>query len=118
MPSRLSPNYLRAHRKRAFLSQDEIAFLFGFKNGARISRYERGKQTPNLPTLLGYELLFHTPARNLYGGEANEIEHGLKERAKLLIRKLLKSGVSHLNSRKIETLRGFIDRDVPGFQAS
>src|SRR5438552_454227 len=112
MPTSRLPNYLRAHRKRAALSQDEMAFLLGGKNGARISRYERCRQTPHLRTLISYELLFGTPVRELYGGIAKEVEHNLKRRAKLLIRRLKKSGIGYLTSRKIKILLAFIGRDA------
>src|SRR5437867_3300702 len=63
MPSSRLTNYLRMYRKRAHLSQDEVAFLLGSRSGARVSRYERCRQTPNLRTLLAYEFLFRTPIR-------------------------------------------------------
>jgi len=111
MPTSRLPNYLRAHRKRAALSQDEIAFLLGGKNGARISRYERSKQTPHLRTPISYELLFGTPVRELYGGMAKEVEQDLKKRVKLLIRRLKRSGISYLTSRKVKLLRAFLGED-------
>ncbi len=84
------PNYLRTYRRRARLSQEEVAFLIGFKRGARICRYERRRQTPNLRTLLAYEFLLRTPIRELYGGVAEEVERGVRQRVRLLIRRLTK----------------------------
>src|SRR5580692_1200603 len=55
------PNYIRTYRKRACLTQGEVGFILGLKSGAGISRHERFKQTPDLQTLLAYEMLFRTP---------------------------------------------------------
>jgi len=97
-------NYLRTHRKRAALSQDEMAFLLGSKCGSRISRYERSKQVPSLRTLLSYELLFQTPVRDLYGGTLNEVRENLRKRAKLLIAKLRATRPGLRTRQKLEAL--------------
>jgi len=62
--------------------------------------------------LLSYELLFGTPVRGLYGGVANEVRHDLRKRAKILIRRLTKCGLGYLTSRKLETLRSFIEEEA------
>jgi DNA-binding XRE family transcriptional regulator len=108
MPSAKLPNYIRTHRKHAHLTQKEVAFLLGTKTGANICRHERLKQTPNLQTLLAYEILFGTPVRNLYSGVQQDVEHKLMCRIRLLIQKLDKSGRSRLKARKIEILNGFL----------
>ncbi len=95
------PNYLRTYRKRACLSQEEMAFLIGFKSGARICRYEGCRQTPNLRTLLAYEFLLRTPIRELYGGVAEEVERGVRKRVRLLIRRLTKPKPCRGTERKL-----------------
>ena len=62
------PNYLRTHRKRAGLSQDEVAFLLGCRSGAKVSRYERLARRLSLETAFAYEALFGVPARELFAG--------------------------------------------------
>ena len=47
-------NYLRTYRKRSGLTQREVAFLVGCRNGAQVSRYERRREA--------------APARNLDPG--------------------------------------------------
>src|SRR6266566_9083033 len=66
MPTARLPNYIRRHRKRSCLTQEDVAFLLGSKSSASVSRHERFKQTPDLQTLLAYEILFRTPVRNLF----------------------------------------------------
>ena len=108
MPSAKLPNYIRTHRKRAHLTQNDVAFLIGAKSSAHICRHERLQQTPNLQTLLAYEILFGTPVRNLYGGVHQDVEQKLMCRIRLLIQKLAKSGQSRLKARKIEILNDFL----------
>ena len=72
MSSHKLENYLRKYRRRAGLTQDELAFLLGCKSGAKVSRYERFARTPNLQTALAYEVVFGAPARELLAGAARE----------------------------------------------
>ncbi len=110
------PNYLRTHRKRARLSQQDVAFLIGCKSSARISRYERCRQNPNLRTLLAYELLLHTPIRELYGGVAEEVERDMKKRVRLFVRHLARRRPDHRNERKAKFLVA-IWKEVPRSRA-
>src|SRR5258708_38807061 len=48
-------NYLRAHRKRLGLSQDEVAYLLGAESGAKVCRYERLVRGASLETALAFE---------------------------------------------------------------
>ena len=57
MATRL-PNYLRTYRKRAYLTQDELAFLLGTESGTRVSRYERFSREPAFQTVLAYGVIF------------------------------------------------------------
>ncbi len=98
------PNYLRAHRKRTGLSQKEVSFLVGSDSEARISRHERRKQTPALRTLLAYEILFGTPIRELYSGVAWEVEKSLKQRIRLLLKKLAKTRRTCVSAGKLKAL--------------
>ena len=75
MASRKLPNYLRTYRKRAGLSQEEVAFLLGCQDGHKASRYELRKRKPNLETVLAYELIFGTPARELFAGVFEDVAY-------------------------------------------
>jgi hypothetical protein len=61
MSSHHFPNYLRAHRKRLSLSQDEIAYLLGAYSGAKVCCYERFHYEPVFHTALAYEAIFGRP---------------------------------------------------------
>src|SRR5258708_3198478 len=117
MPASPLPNYIRTYRKRACLTQEEVAFLLGSKSGASISRHERFKQTPDLQTLLAYELLFRTPVRNLFSRKHQEVEQKLRHRIRLLIRKLTRAGDGRRTLKKIETLTIYLGEKVSLGQA-
>ena len=66
MASSQLPNYLRTHRKRLGLSQDEVAYLLGAESGAKASRYERFSREPGFRTALACEAVFQRPIRELF----------------------------------------------------
>src|SRR5437879_13516333 len=61
-------NYLRTYRKRSGLTQREVAFLVGCRNGAQVSRYEKRRRLPPLRTALGCEAAFGVPVSELFAG--------------------------------------------------
>jgi transcriptional regulator with XRE-family HTH domain len=111
------PNYIRRHRKRACLTQEDVAFLLGSKSSASVSRHERFKQTPDLQTLLAYEMLFRTPVRNLFSNTQEEVEQKLRNRIRLLIRKLTRVAQGRRIAKKIETLTAYLGEQISLRQA-
>lgn len=81
-------SYLRTHRKRGGLSQDEMAFLLGYQSGTKISRFERLARQPNLETALACQVVFGVPAHELFPGVFAEIEKTVTERARQLSARL------------------------------
>lgn len=80
-------NYLRTHRNRAALSQEEVAFLLGAKGmekGSKVSRDEQLARTPSLKTALAYAAIFDVPVKELFAGMYEEVEAAVAERAKVL----------------------------------
>jgi transcriptional regulator with XRE-family HTH domain len=117
MPNARLPNYIRTYRKRACLTQEEVAFILGSKSSARISRHERFKQTPDLQTLLAYEMLFQTPVSKLFSSTHQDVAQKLRRRIRLLIRKLTRAGHGRRISKKIESLTAFLREEVSLRQA-
>ena len=66
--SRPLNNYIRTHRKRLGLSQDELAHLLGVEEGATVSRYESGR-LPSLETALALSRVFGVSVESLFFGE-------------------------------------------------
>jgi hypothetical protein len=64
-PTRMSihrlHNYIGTYHKRAGLSQDEMAYLLGTRDGGRASRYEGLVRKPTLETALVYEAILDAP---------------------------------------------------------
>jgi transcriptional regulator with XRE-family HTH domain len=80
-------NYLRTHRKRLELSQEEVAFLLGFNGvnkGVNVSRDETFAREPSLNNALAYEVIYGKSVRELYAGQYEDVEQEVAKRAKLL----------------------------------
>jgi transcriptional regulator with XRE-family HTH domain len=86
--SSLVKNYLRTHRKRSGLRQDDIAFLLDLNGGYGISRYERLERIPSLDTAFGMQVLFDTLPHELYPGLYAKVERITRRRIRTLIRNL------------------------------
>lgn len=117
MPQRRLPNYLRASRKQAGLSQDDLAFLLGCGSGTKVSRYELFRRQPGLPTVFALEAIFGKPARDLFAGMYEDAEHQTAERAWRLIQRLKKHRDGAQLRRKLALLKmiaGDLHNDADG----
>lgn len=85
------PHYLRTYRRRAGLSQDDLAYLLGSESGTKVSRYERSARKPTLETALAYEAVFGVPVRQLLAGLYERIERRTRRRAGRLAGRLAES---------------------------
>lgn len=81
-------NYLKSFRRRSGLSQDDVAYLLGCADGAKVSRYERRARQPSLETLLAYQALFGADPSELFAGAYEKVEKETKRRARALAQKL------------------------------
>jgi transcriptional regulator with XRE-family HTH domain len=80
-------NYLKTHRKRLTLSQEEVGFLLGVKGeskGSKVSRNEDPEYVPGLHTAIAYAVIYGKPVRELFAGVYEQIEQEISERAKVL----------------------------------
>src|SRR5713226_9791380 len=99
-------NYLRTYRKRAGLSQVELALLLGSQSGAKVSRYEHTARRPSLETAFAYEVVLHTALRDLFAGMYRDVEKQTRKRAWTLLRKLESADLADSQVvRKIALLR-------------
>lgn len=105
------PNYLRTFRKRAYLSQEELAFLLGVKDGSAVSRYELDERRPSFETVVAYEVIFGTTIRELFPGWYRKVEAEVLRRARDLKAEAVSGGgvarrgalLEHLRRRTAET---------------
>src|SRR6266478_4899778 len=84
MTSHKLANYLRAYRKRSGLSQSEVAYLLGCKNGNQVSRYERRQHMAPLRTALAFQAALGTPLAELYAGTYESVVKQVRSRAQTL----------------------------------
>ena len=95
-------NYLRPHRRKVALSQEEVAFMLGGtgeNKGSKVSRDESFDREPGLRAALAYEVIYGRPVCELFAGLFEEVEQDVAKRAKLLSYR--KRG---LDSKRHETL--------------
>ncbi len=84
MTSQKLENYLRAYRRRSGLSQREVAYLLGCKNGAQVSRYERRRHMAPLRTALAFQVALGAPVSELYAGTYESVAKQVRARAQSL----------------------------------
>jgi len=84
MPSRKLENYLKTYRKRAELSQQEMALFLGSRDSTWPGRHEAFIRTSSLATALSYEAIFGVPVRELFGGAYERAEYQTARRARVL----------------------------------
>ena len=115
MPSNKLKNYLRTYRKRAGLSQGEVAFLLGCEDGTKVSRYERFSREPNFQTAIACEVLFGASSRELFAGVFQKVEKETKKRARLLVRRMSNSKALSERSiaQKLEALQAIASGSGP-----
>jgi len=104
MASKL-PNYLRTFRKRAYFTQDEMAFLLGTDSGTRVSRYERFTREPAFETALAYSVIFTAPPEELFSGVHGRVAERVRDRASRLLAKLDARPQDAASQRKRDALR-------------
>ena len=108
-------NYLRSARKRAGLSQAEVAYLLGCRSGTKVSRYERFARRPSLETTFAYEVVFGVPAAELLAGIFQEARRHTVRRARRLLHKLGSGQSTQRNQQKLTFLRAISVAPPPPF---
>jgi len=93
-------NLLRAHRKRSALTQNEVAFLLGGHNGSKVSRYEQLTREPELKTALAFQVIFKKPVSILFPGLFEKIKSAVRERARVLAKRVLQGASKSLLAQK------------------
>jgi transcriptional regulator with XRE-family HTH domain len=80
MPTHKLNNYLRAHRKRAGLTQREVAFLLGLKARGPVSELEKRRRVPLLRTAMTLEAIFGIPVSELFPGMRQAMNADVEKR--------------------------------------
>lgn len=81
------PSYLRTHRKRWSLTCEELGELLGVSDNA-VRKYELGERAIPMRVLIACELIFKTPAREIFPAVYEAVEKPLSFRALALSARL------------------------------
>lgn len=79
-PNEPLATHLRVHRRRAGLTQNELAHLLGYKTYGVISRHEQLEIPPPLVAALGYQILFRVHVSEMFPGLTEIVEVTLETR--------------------------------------
>ena len=111
MTSSKLPNYLRVYRKRLGLSQNEVAFLLGWRNASQPSRYEHFSRMPNLRTVLALSVILRVSVRELFLGEYQKVENEVCRQAQRLVARLTTENPDQPTARKLALLKVILATD-------
>lgn len=106
------PNYVRLYRKRLGLSQQELAFLLGWRDGSHPSRYEYFSSIPRLRTALALAVIFRVSVHELFSGEYKKIESAVYRQAQRPKARLTTESPDQQTARKLGVLRTVVSVDA------
>lgn len=78
-------NYISMYRRRAGLSQSELATLINVERRASMARYELGLRVPDLETSLALAIVLGQSVDEVFAGLAEGIRDKVTERAQALL---------------------------------
>jgi len=87
------PNYIRIHRRRAGLSQEELGELLGFRVES-VARHEQFQTAPNIRIAIGYEIIFRIPISELFAGVRDDVATNVEANLAQLEERLGRRGAS------------------------
>lgn len=107
---RKNPHYLRSCRRRAALSQRDIAFLLGVTAISKISRYERNVTLPPIRTALAYQVICGRSMESLFRGAYESVRAEVHHRAALLLEHAPAGLPPALIERRKESLKAMLHK--------
>jgi len=100
-------NYIKSHRKRAGLSQPDVAFLLGSNDETQVSRYENDHRVPSLEVALAFQEIFKTPLPELFAGLHESIATDVAARIREFSSRIQKEDAGDkMTLRKLHWLQG------------
>lgn len=102
--------YLRIHRKRLGLTQNEFAMLAGCNSEANVCRFERLTRKPDLETAFACQVLFDVSAHEVFPGIYAAVEQAVLERAHLFAASLSADEPAPYRDHKLKALEAVLSR--------
>lgn len=106
-------SYLKTHRKRSGLTQQEVASLLGYESSQVVSRFECLNRIPSLRTVIAYQLIFGVPTAELLPSMHREVERETLQRLLILAKRL----AEHPESGSVEWKVKFLGEVLERFDA-
>ena len=106
-------NYLRTHRRKTGLSQEDMAKLLGAERDTTVSRHESGQRLPALEMAIAYELVYQVPLRELFAGQVVEVGARVRRHANRLLEETNGTLKGPRAQQKLETLIRLSESDEP-----
>ena len=103
-------SYLRVHRRKWHLTQDELAFLLGYLNQPIIARLERGERAVTVAVAHTCELVFGVEPRELFPALFEGVEERVLARLHELHKRLTAEDASGRTLAKLQLLEDAIGR--------
>ena len=97
-------NNMNAYRKRTGLTLQDVAFLIGQNHNVNVCRYEKGTVTPDLKTIIAYEVLFEVSISFLFPLLYRKYSHQIKQNIPTLITKLKTENNTYSTEQRIHSL--------------
>lgn len=107
------PNYIRTYRRRAFLSQEELAFLLGSSAGTTVVRHETDQRVPKLDTALTYAVALQVDTRELFAGRYELQARAVRDRAARLLESVKEQLPTEEVREKMLFLEALVDDPEP-----
>lgn len=103
-------SYLRTERKRAGLTQRELALLVGEKSNTQLSRFERLKRLPRTETLIALMIIFKKGPQELIPDAYDRLMKLVHLRATELHEEL-QGSKKQITKQKLDTLEAVLTDD-------
>jgi DNA-binding XRE family transcriptional regulator len=103
-------NYLRVYRRRWLLTQEELAFLFGYDAESIISRFESEERTITLAVAIACQTIFGVKPKEVFPGLFVSVEQSVVQRMYELRGRLGQSELTQRTLAKLELLQDALSR--------
>ena len=103
-------NYLRVYRRRCHLTQEELAFLFGYEAESIVSRFESEERAITLAVAIACQTIFGVEPRELFPALYASLELSVSQRMYELRDSLAQSEITQRTLAKLDLLHEALSR--------